>query len=189
VSACARALAPSTCLEYWLGELAPAAEAEVEEHLLACAECSARTSRLARLGPAVRDLVRRGALPLCLPPPFLERLEDEGVRVRHHRVDPGGSVRCTAGPDDDLVSMRLAGDFRPGERVDLVVEGIPDRLPARRRDVPVDPERGELVFVEPGDVIRALPAHVAVVRVYGVGAAGERPIGEYTLHHSPWPGR
>jgi hypothetical protein len=29
---------------------------------------------------------------------------------------------------------------------------------------------------------------VGVVRLYGISAAGERTIGEYTLHHTPWPG-
>jgi hypothetical protein len=189
VSACPSPLPASTCLDYWLGELAPDAEAEVEEHLLACGSCSAGAERLAQLGPAVRALTRQGALPLCLAPALVERLERDGLRVRHHRVVPGGSVRCTAGPDDDLVALRLAGEFRAGERVDLVLEGAPDLLPGRRLDLPVDPGRGELVLVEPGAVIRQLPAHVAVVRLSGVGERGERPIGTYTLHHTPWPGR
>jgi hypothetical protein len=54
--------------------------------------------------------------------------------------------------------------------------------------MPVDHLRGEVLFVEPGDVIRRLPEHVAVIRLYGVGEGSSRVIGEYTLHHTPWPG-
>ncbi len=54
--------------------------------------------------------------------------------------------------------------------------------------VPVDLERGELTFAEPGEVIRALPANRARIRLYGINATGERTIGEYTLLHTPWPG-
>jgi hypothetical protein len=185
---CRTPLPLATCVEYWLGELPPAVEDEVEAHLLACTECSGRIEPLAQLAHALPDLVRRGVLPLGLTPTLLQRLEQEGLRIRYHHVSPGGSVCCTAGPDDDLVAMRLTGEFRLGERVDLAIEGGLEGLAARREDVLVDHAHGEVVFVEPGALIRRFPAHVAVIRLYGVGEAGERPIGEYTLHHTPWPG-
>lgn len=184
---CLAPLPMATCIDYWLGETLPEAEAEIEEHLLACTECSQRVERIAALAPAVCALVRQGGLPLCLTPVLLARLEDDGLRIRHYRVLPGGRVRCTAGPDDDFVAMRLAGEFRPGERVDLVFENAPSGLAARRVDVPVDHALGELVFVEPGDLIRRLPAQVAVIRLTGIAETGRRQIGEYTLHHTPWP--
>jgi hypothetical protein len=55
-------------------------------------------------------------------------------------------------------------------------------------DVPVDNERGEVVFAERGDAVRALPALRMRLGLYGIGPAGERTIGEYTLLHTPWPG-
>jgi hypothetical protein len=72
--------------------------------------------------------------------------------------------------------------------VDLVYVKGPDVLLGRRTDVPVDTERGEMVLVERGNVIRTLPAHRARIALYGISPAGERAIGEYTLLHSPWPG-
>jgi hypothetical protein len=188
MSPCGRPLSLEDCLDYWRGELPGPAEAEVDEHLLACDACGARMARLIQIGDAVRGLVHRGALSLGLTSAFLERLERDGLRVRHYQVQPGGSVRCTAGPDDDLVAMRLTGAFRPGERVDLVFPRESGILAGRREDMPVDHLRGEVLFVEPADVIRRLPAHVSVIHLYGVGEGRPRVIGEYTLHHSPWPG-
>jgi hypothetical protein len=188
VTACRAPLADGTLLDYRLGELPAAAEAEVETHLMACAECTARAGTLGRLGDAIAALIRDGRVVLGLTRALRERLERDGVRIRDHRVEPGGQTRCTAGPDDDLVSLALHGEFRPGERVDLVFLDAPPALGERREDVPVDHERGEVVIAEPGARIRALPAHVATVRLYGVGTAGERTIGEYTLVHTPWPG-
>lgn len=186
---CSAPLSAAACLDYWIGDLSPEVERKAEEHLMGCRDCSARAERVGRLALAVRGLARPGGVLLCLTSALLERIERDGVRVRHYRVDPGGVVACTAGPEDDLLAMRLGGDFRPEERVDLVFEEAPAGVAARREDVPVDHARGEVLFVEPGDVLRPLPAVVAVIRLYGVSAAGTREIGHYTLHHTPWPGR
>jgi len=189
VTPCPAPLSPAARLDYWTGDLPPEVERETEEHLMACGECSAQVERLGQLALAVRGLTRSGGVPLCLTSALLERIERDGVRVRHHRVDPGGVVACTVGPEDDLVAMRLTGDFRPDERVDLLFEEAPSGLAARREDVPVDRARGEVLFVEPGDVLRPLPAAVAVIHLYGISETGTREIGQYTLHHTPWPGR
>lgn len=189
MSPCATPLPPDTPLAYWLGELPAPAEDAAEAHLIGCTDCSLRVERLARLGESIRDLVRRGGVSLGLTHALLARLERDGVRIRHHRVEPGGQTHCTAGPDDDLVAVTLRGDFRAGERVDLVFIEAPDVLGERRAAVPVDLERWEIVFAEPGDVIRTLPAQRARIRLYGIGSAGERTIGEYTLLHTPWAER
>lgn len=188
MSPCATPVPLDTLVGYWLDKLPPPDEDAAEAHLIACADCSRRLERLTRLGGAVRDVVRRGSVRLGLTPALLARLEQDGVRIRHHHVEPGGQTHCTAGPDDDLVTVTLRGEFRADERVDLIFLDAPGVLGDRRTGVPVDRERGEMVFAEPGDLIRALPAHRARVRLYGVGAAGERTIGEYTLLHTPWPG-
>jgi hypothetical protein len=186
VSPCSTPLPPDTLLGYWLGELPAPTEDAAEAHFIGCTACSRRVEQLARLGGTIWELVRRGRVSLGLTPALLARLERDGVRIRHHRVDPGGQTRCTAGPDDDLVAITLRGDFRAGERVDLVFLDAPEILAQRRVAVPVDLERGELIFAEPGDVIRALPALQATIRLYGAGARGERTIGEYRLLHTPW---
>jgi hypothetical protein len=168
-------------VDYWLGEHPEASE--LEEHLMACAPCSARLDRLAAIVEGVRRLVGKGRLPLILTSALLAQLEAEGVRIRHHRVDPGGRTACTAGPDDDLVSVWLSGDFRSGERIDVMLAGA---FAVRLEDVPVDRTRGQIILVEPGATIRPLPAHTTTIRVLGVGEEGERTIAEYSLDHQPW---
>jgi len=182
---CATPIPLASVVDYWLGEH-PEAD-ELEEHLMACAPCSARLERLAAIAEGVRRIVRRGRLPLVLTSDLLARLEAEGVRIRQHRVDPGGRTACTAGPDDDFVSVCLAGDFRPGERVDLVIADPPE-MARRLEDVPVDREGRRIILVLPGAAIRPLAAHTATIRALGVGDEGERTIAEYTLDHRPWAG-
>jgi hypothetical protein len=186
VNECAAPLSLASVVDYWLGDDPGAGD--LEEHVMACATCSARVARLAAIAESVRRLVQRGAVPLVLTPDLLARLEEGGVRIRHHRVEPGGRTACTVGPDDDLVSLCLAGDFRAGERIDVVMGDAPV-VDKRLEDVPVDRERGQVILVEPGAAIRPLPAHRATIRVLGVGDEGERIIGEYALEHQPWPGR
>jgi hypothetical protein len=85
--------------------------------------------------------------------------------------------------------VTLRAPLRAGERVDLVyLEAPAGLLGARWTDVPVDVARGEVVFVEPGDAIRPRPAGRARLGLLGVGPAGERTIGEFTLLHTPWAG-
>jgi hypothetical protein len=189
VTTCSAPLALGVLIDYWLDELAPAAEDTVEEHLFQCGECSRRLQWIAEVGAATRDLLRRGRVPLVLTADLLARLEQDGVRIRHHYVEAGGSTHCTAGPDDDLVGLTLRGEFRAEERVDLVYLEAPDSLRERRTGIPVDSGRGQVVVVERGEAIRALPAQRVRLALYGVGPSGQRTIGEYTLFHTPWPGR
>jgi hypothetical protein len=186
VSPCLTPLPPDTLLSYWLGELTAPAEDASEAHLIGCSDCSRRVEQLARLDAAVRDLVRRGGVSLGLTPALLARLERDGVRIRRHWVEAGEQTRCTAGPDDELIAVTLRGAFRADESVNLVYLDAQGALAERHTALPVDLERGEVTIVEPGDVIRPLPASRVKIRLYGVGAEGERTIGEYTLLHTPW---
>ena len=187
MNACRAPLAFEMLVDYWAGDLEAGALETVEAHLMACDTCTARGTSLAQLAQEVRRVVQSGRVAGGVTRELLERLERDGLRVRRHRVAAGGSVACTAGPDDDLVAMSLGGDFHPGERVDLVrVNEPPGPFPPRLVDVPVDRASGEVSFAQPAEVIRRLPAHVAILRLYGISEAGERVIGEYTLRHSPW---
>jgi hypothetical protein len=185
---CAAPLPLATLVDDWAGELPPADEAAVEEHLMACAACAGRAERLGRLSAAIPALIARGRVRLVLTAALLARLERDGVRIRHHVVEAGGRTRCTAGPDDDLIAVALRAPLRAGERVDLAYLEAPAGLDVGGRwtDVPVDVARGEVMFVEPGAAIRPLPAGRARLALYGVGPAGERTIGEFTLLHAPW---
>jgi hypothetical protein len=188
MSACPTPLPLGVLVDYWFDDLSPTTDDATEEHLIGCDECSQSLRWIADVAAGTPELLRRGRVPLALTPALLARLEQDGVRIRRHHVEAGGYTHCTAGPDDDLVSVTLRGEFRPDERIDVVYLEAPEFLRGRRTDVPVDGERGELTLVERGEDVRALPAQRLKLALYGVGPSGERTIGEYTLLHAPWPG-
>jgi hypothetical protein len=187
VTPCPAPLGDDVLLDWWSGELSRAARRRVEEHLLSCAACAARAEATARLVLGARELVRRGEVPAVLLPPVVERLRREGRRVREYRVAPGGSVRCTVAPDDDVVLSRLSADLRGVARVDLVSR-IDEGAEHRLSDLPFDAAAGELVYAPPAAALRARPAGVERLRLVAVGPEKERVLGEYTFDHTPWPG-
>jgi hypothetical protein len=184
---CTTPVTDETLLAWWAGELATTEQEPFEEHLLSCEECARRAAGLAAVAEGVRGLVRTGELPTVLLPAVVERLQQEGRRVREYRVRPGGGIQCTVGPDDDVVLARLEADLGAVSRLDLVIrvdDGAEQRLP----NLPFDPEGGELVFAPSADTLRASPAHVQRMRLLAVDPQGERVLGEYAFHHTPWPG-
>jgi anti-sigma factor RsiW len=188
VSACARPVTDALLLDWWTGDLAADGRRRVEEHLLACGDCTARADEIRALADGVGSLVRKGALGVVVLPAVVERLRREGQRIREYRVSPGDGVRCTVGQEDDVVLSRLVADLRGVSRLDLVSR-VDDDPEERLADVPFDPASGEVLFSPPADALRARPAHVARFALLAVGAGGERLLGEYAFDHQPWPGR
>jgi hypothetical protein len=185
--ACLRPIADDAFLEWWAGEPAAAERRRLEEHLLACDECAARLRVAGAIADGVRALVRHGRVPAVLTAGAPERLRREGLKVREYRVARGGGVACTVSPEDDALVARLELPPVGAARVDLLSrldDGEEDRL----SDLPLAPSAAELILAAPIDVIRSLPAHVLVLRLVAVGPEGDRPLGEYTFRHTPWPG-
>lgn len=187
MSACTRPLADSDLLDWWTGDLAGRERRRVEQHLLSCGSCSSRAQGQRELAQAIGPVVREGAVPLAVLPAVVERLRREGRTIREYRVLPGGAVQCTVGPEDDVVLARLVADLRGISRLDLVAR-LDDGPEERFADVPFDAAAGEVLHSPPADVLRALPAHVARLRLLSIDAGGERLVGEYTFNHRPWPG-
>ncbi len=185
---CPAPLGDEALLDWWAGELDRVEERRLETHLLSCGTCAARAEATTRLVQGARELVRRGEVPAVVLPPVVERLRLEGLRVREYRVAPGGSVRCTVAPDDDVVVSRLSADLRGVVRVDLVSR-IDEGAEHRLADLPFDATAGELAYAPPADLLRARPASVERLRLVAVGPESERVLGEYTFDHTPWPGR
>lgn len=188
MTSCPAPLGDEALLDWWTGELDRAGMRRLETHLLSCGECAARAEATARLVQEARELVRRGEVPAVVLPSVVERLRQEGLRVREYRVAPGGSVHCTVAPDDDVVVSRLSADLRGVARVDLVSR-VDDGAEHRLADLPFDATAGELVYAPPADALRARPASVERLRLVAVGPESERVLGEYTFDHTPWPGR
>ncbi len=184
---CATPVTDEVLLAWWAGELAAPEQRQLEEHLVSCDECARRGQALAAIAEGVRGLVRKGALSTAVLPAVVEWLRREGRRIREYRVRPGEGVQCTVSPEDDVVLARLTADLGGVSRLDLVIR-VDDGPEERLSDLPFDPEDDELVFAPAADALRRLPAHVQWLRLLAVDPQGERVLGEYTFHHTPWPG-
>lgn len=184
---CASPVPLATLLEYWLGELDEAREDQLDEHLLGCGHCSANLQRLVDLAGGVHAAVRTGAVGAVLTDTFVKRLAAQGLRLREYRVPHNGSVNCTVAPEDDLLIARLDAPLAGVERLDVErVGGGGERL-EYLRDVPFDAAAGEVILSERMERLRALPASTLRIRLLAVAPSGERLVGEYTFHHTPWP--
>jgi hypothetical protein len=174
----------TTLVEYWLGELAGAAETTFEEHLLGCAECTARLGSIVQLGAGIRHATREGHLHAILPAPFIERLKQSGVRVREYRLQPGGSVMCTVTPQDDLVVAHLHAPLHDVQRLDFDFHDLTAGFRNRMEDVPFDSAADEVVYAPNVSQLRQITSATQRVKLIAVGSSGERLIGEYTFNHT-----
>jgi hypothetical protein len=185
---CERPLEWQVLVDYWFGDLEaqdPAyAEEAVEEHLLACDECSGRLRDLASLGQEVRRMVREGGVEMVVTRSFLEWAAREGLRIREHRVGPGGRCNCTAAPEDDLLIGRLQCDLKGVSRLDLVwkMEGGVER---RIEDVPISGDARELILCPAMSEMRRMGHATWCAQLLAQEAGGERLLGEYTFVHTP----
>jgi hypothetical protein len=182
---CPTPVAPEILEDYWLADLSPSDEEAVEQHLLACDECSGRLRVVIGLAEGIRAVARGGTLRVVVTDAFLDRLAQEGLRVREYRVTPGGRVACTVTAEDDLVVGRFVAPLEGVERLDLAQYDAEGRERQRFRDLPFDPMAGEVLFTARSDVLRTLPATVQRYRLIAVRAGGEDVLGEYTFAHTP----
>ena len=184
---CGKPIELEALVAWWLGELAPDAEAPIEEHLFACAHCTARLEELAALASGIRATVREGRVAAGISVPFLETLKRQGLRIREYRVPAGGRVECTLRAGDDAVVSRMQAPLAGVKRVDALqrVEIGGEVSEQRVADLPFDPAAGEVLFLPSAAALRKMPAHTMRVRLVAVDEAGERPLGEYTFAHTP----
>ena len=190
MSAAAPACEHEALERYWLGELDAATVATVEEHLFACPGCARWLEELVALQDALGELMRAGSVLAATTEAVLARAEQRGLRTRTYRIPPGGTVHCTIAPQDDANVVRLCGPFADVERVDVETvrrEHGQVVSSSRSEDVPIDRSSGEIVLLNPGELIRSLPSSTFELEVVGRDASGRgTPLGRYTLEHTPW---
>ncbi|HEY6980602.1 hypothetical protein [Reyranella sp.] len=185
-SGCAAPIELDTLLQYWLDELEPEASDSVDEHLLACGECSAKLAELAALGRGIRDVFHAGRIYAVVTPAFVQHLAARSLRLREYRVPCNGSVNCSVAPQDDVVLSRLEAPLAGVHRLDLVSTRPFGEGEDRVEDVPFDAASGEVVLIPRLAVLRQAPAHRHRVRLISVEAGGDRPLGDYTFVHRPY---
>jgi hypothetical protein len=152
-----------TLVAYWLGEVEPE---PLEEHLFACASCSARLDWLAALSAGVRAAVRAGALGVAVSAAFVEGMKAGGLRVREYRVAPGERVSCTIRADDDAVVTRMQASLAGVRRLDLArVDAAGGAVQeARMRDIPFDAASGTVYWLPPAAHVRQMPSTTLTLR-------------------------
>lgn len=171
-------------LAWWLGELSPDREPPLEEHLLACGQCSRRLEAMLALGSGIREQFLRGQLAFVTAAPFIRRAAEAGLRVREYAMEPGGSVSCTIGPADDLVVAHLRAPLSGVRRLDVLIE---DTVAGSHRatDVAFDPSSGTVTVVPSAAFLRTLGHARQHLRFVAVDEARERVIADYTFNHHP----
>lgn len=168
---------------YAAGELsAPDANA-LEEHLFSCADCGSRAAEVEALSRAVRSAVQSSTVAGFVTDEVLNQLARDGVRVRMFTLSPGAFVPCAVWDDDDLMAVRLRGDFGGVGEITLSqrvggIDGVREVVP-----LPAN-SHGEILHILPAAVVRHLPA-VNIEFTLSTHEDGvERTIGTYTLVHA-----
>jgi hypothetical protein len=189
---CLKPIDAAVLADYWLAALTKPEEEAAEEHLFTCDECGARLREVIALAEGVRKIAREGSLRMVVSDAFLQRVTEEGLRVRHYAPPAGGGVQCTVTAEDDFLVARLAANLTGANRVDLCLcdeRGVEQlRLP----DIPVHSGASDVFYQESITWAKAMPTSTLIARLVTFDeAGGERLLGEYRFNHTrslPGPG-
>jgi anti-sigma factor RsiW len=168
--------------DYAAGELPEAEAAAIEEHLFSCAECGARAAEVDALVRAIRPALRSGEIGGFVTDAVLNRLAREGVRVRSFALSPGALVPCAVWDDDELMALRLRGDFGGAGEVTLS-QRVAGTEVSRATGQVAASSQGEIIYAVPANWVRQLPVVEVEVLLTAHEGGEERPIASYTLVH------
>jgi hypothetical protein len=180
-SVCASPIADERLIDYWAGDLPAADGAAVEEHLFACADCSARLEAVAAMAGGVAALARQGRISGIISRTMLNKLQRDGVRVRQFTLDPGEIVPCAAYPGDDVVVTSLQANLTGVRAVSLRVTGPGDALFGAIDDIPVSSTATGVLWATPGAFVRSMPSTQLRLTLR---SADDNLLGEYVLEHT-----
>ena len=175
-------IARADLTDYAAGELPEAEAAAIEGHLFSCADCGARTAEFDALVRAIRPAVRSAQVGGFVTDAVLNRLAREGVRVRTYALSPGAVVPCAVWDVDELMALRLRGDFGGASEFTLSQRVAGTEVHRATSQVPAN-SHGEVIYAQPAAWVRELPAVEVEVVLTAHEGGEERPIGRYTLVH------
>src|SRR5262245_15501532 len=168
--------------DYAAGVLPAAEAAAIEEHLFSCADCAARAAELDALVRAIRPAVRSAQVGGFVTDAVLNRLAREGVRVRTFALSPGAVVPCAVWDDDELMVLRLRGDFGGASEFTLS-QRVSGAEVSRATGQVRASLHSEITYTVPAAWVRELPATEVEVLLTAHEGDAERPVGSYTLVH------
>lgn len=178
--------------DYWLAALTNSEEEAAEEHLFTCDECGARLREVIALAEGIRKIAREGSLRMVVSDAFLQRVAEEGFRVRQYAPPAGGCVQCTVTAEDEFLVARLAANLTGANRVDLCLCDERGVEQVRLLDIPVHSRASDVFYQESITWAKAMPTSTLIARLVTFDeAGGELLLGEYTFKHTrslPGPG-
>jgi len=167
--------------DYAAGELPEAETAAIEDHLFSCAECAARAAEFDALVRAIPPAVRSAEIGGFVTDAVLNRLSRDGARIRTFTLSPGAIVPCAVWDDDELMALRLHGDF--GGATKFTMSQRVAGTEVVRATGQVASSHGEIVYVVSAAWVRQLPIVEVEIQLTAHEDDVERPIGSYTLMH------
>jgi hypothetical protein len=176
---------------YLAGDLTPEEDARFEAHLFSCEVCTGRLEERQRLGSGVRDAARAAQVGGLVTDDVLNRWARDGVRVRSYALSPGEVVPCAVWADDDMLVVRLRGDFEGLSTVTIArrvslgeATGNPSEVTGSVPDIPIAGARAEIIYATPAAALRELPSVDFELIVREGPSDGGRTVGTYTLRHT-----
>jgi len=189
---CPNPIAAGMLDDYWVGALSKVEEEDIEEHLFTCDECGGRLREVMALADAIRSLAEQGSLLMVVSDAFLERIAEQGLRVREYAPPNGGSIACTVTAEDDFLIGRLTANLRGAARVDLSLCDERGTEKLRLADIPFHAESSGVAFQQSITYAKAAPSETLMARLIAFDpTGGESLLGEFTFHHTrtlPGPG-
>jgi anti-sigma factor RsiW len=171
----------SDLTDYAAGELTEAEAAAIDEHLFSCAACAARASEFDALVRAIPPAVRSAEVGGFVTNAVLNRLSRDGARVRTFALSPGAVVPCAVWEGDELLAMRMRGDFAGASQFTMSQRIAGTEVV--RATGQVASSDGEIIYVVPATWVRQLAEVQIEVLLTAHEGSEERPVGSYTLHH------
>jgi len=169
-------------IDYAAGELSGDEAAAVETHLFSCAECAKRAAEVDALIGAIHRAVGSGEVGGFVTDDVLNRLARDGVRVRSFALSPGAVVPCAVWEDDELMVLRLGGEFGGSSEFTMTQHVAGNEVVRVTAQVAVSPH-GELVYTIPAVWVRQMPVVDVEVLLTAHEDGEERQVGSYTLVH------
>lgn len=187
-SRCRTPIAFESLVRYWLADMDEADAGQIEEHFLGCDACAAELQAIVGLERGIRACAEWGTVEAVVTESFVREMNERGLRVREYRVPRNGSVQCTIAPEDHVLISRIEVPLAGVERLDLEWEGDPGFAGHRLEDVPFDTASEGILLANAVAAVRTLAKATGTLRAIAVDAGQRRLLGEYTFHHTPWPG-
>ena len=175
-------IADADLVDYTAGELPEGEAAAIEDHLFTCTDCAARAAGFDALLRSLRPAIRSAAVGGFVTDAVLNKLAREGVRVRSFALSPGAVVPCAVWEDDELMVLRLRGDFG-GASEFTMTQRVAGAEVTRATGQIAASSQGEVIYVEPAARIRGLSVVEVEVVLTAHEGGEDRAVGSYTLVH------